>query len=328
MFDMDIGMIGLSYKSACFKTRENFTLVFDAIRRDYTGVLVNTCNRSEFYFSYENVEQALKSIFSCISRHIENIEHSPLYHALGLNCFQHLGRVTSGIDSIIFGESDIQRQVKISYQKALKGKKLPKELHFLFQKGLKIGKNTRQLFFKSNKKLILPSIIYSILEKTLENTQNVKALLIGNSSINRKIVPFFQQRGLEITLMTTRVDKEKNKYRFKMTNQDILNNWHDFDVIIAATNRKVSLPFLEGKNFKQKIIIDLGMPSNFDRKVFNDKFIKFLDVDEVLQNVHSTIDPKVSTLSSYFVQKSVEKQFLIFQHKPLCQMESPDMVLV
>ena len=41
-----------------------------------------------------------------------------LYSYFGKNCFHHLGKVISGIDSAILGESDIQRQVKHKHPKS------------------------------------------------------------------------------------------------------------------------------------------------------------------------------------------------------------------
>jgi glutamyl-tRNA reductase len=41
-----------------------------------------------------------------------------LYSFFGSECFSHLAKVAAGFDSVIFGEAEIQRQIKKAYEQA------------------------------------------------------------------------------------------------------------------------------------------------------------------------------------------------------------------
>src|SRR5207244_4328762 len=103
-------------------------------------VVLSTCNRTEIYFSAENLAEAHSDLLAHFRKQIEEPFEHRLYSYFGIDCFAHLCRVASGLDSAILAETEIQRQVKVAYAA---GRVLPSCLHYIFQKALKVSKGMR-----------------------------------------------------------------------------------------------------------------------------------------------------------------------------------------
>lgn len=152
---MQVGIIGINHKSSPFEVREKLARIFrNQFASDYSHnfILLSTCNRTELYFSSHQLAETHVNLLERLKYQIGEESIHVLYSYFGKDCFCHLVRVISGLDSAIFGESDIQRQVKVAYETRRKRQLLSHDLHFLFQKGLKIAKEIRTSFIRAKKR--------------------------------------------------------------------------------------------------------------------------------------------------------------------------------
>src|SRR2546428_10305494 len=110
------------------------------------GVLLSTCNRTEFYLVADD-EPALEAVWSLLR---ERFPTGPApaagareygYIARDRDGVRHLYRVSSGLDSMILGESQIQGQVREAWE-ASRAQAGP-VLHRLFQTALHVGSRVR-----------------------------------------------------------------------------------------------------------------------------------------------------------------------------------------
>ena len=154
---MQIGVIGVNHKSANLELRESLTDAFQRLFQNeipsplsLPPVLISTCNRTELYFVCSQLPEAHTKLLQSIRSFIHKEFEHALYSYFGKEAFLHLVRVTTGLDSAILGETEIQGQIKKDYEKSCQSP-LPKELHFAFQKALKIGKQVRtKALFQKN----------------------------------------------------------------------------------------------------------------------------------------------------------------------------------
>src|SRR5438132_1115680 len=122
---MRVGILGTNFKTASLGVREALSLAcqkkmpaFSEIVRKYACVILSTCNRVEIYFSAPDLAEAHSEILQVLKEEIQTPFEHQLYSYFGLDCFMHLAHVTAGLDSAIVAESEIQRQVKTSYEQA------------------------------------------------------------------------------------------------------------------------------------------------------------------------------------------------------------------
>jgi glutamyl-tRNA reductase len=117
---LGLTVVGISHRTAPVEIRERVAVrAVDALRtaieaRDLTdsgeAVVLSTCNRTEFYFA-AGVEHAAE-VTRLVSLRAGVDVGAQLYLRRDRDAVMHLFAVASGIESMIFGEAQIQGQVK------------------------------------------------------------------------------------------------------------------------------------------------------------------------------------------------------------------------
>jgi glutamyl-tRNA reductase len=125
-----LGIVGLSHKTAPIEVRERVAFAEDALgealRRLVTvpgigeAMIVSTCNRVELYAGVDD-GGALEALqrFLIDERALPASMRAHLYAQAGHDALRHLFRVASSLDSMVVGESQILGQVKEAYSFAL-----------------------------------------------------------------------------------------------------------------------------------------------------------------------------------------------------------------
>ena len=154
---MSLLVLGINYHSAPIAVREKLAILerelpralgsLTALPDVQEGALLSTCNRTEAYAvampDAGPLEDALAEFLAGwhgLSRR-EFDGHLYCYRAGA--AASHLFAVASGLDSMILGEPDIQRQVKTALEAAQAARTVGTRLNKLFQEALVTGKRAR-----------------------------------------------------------------------------------------------------------------------------------------------------------------------------------------
>src|SRR5207245_9133390 len=102
------------------------------------GVLLSTCNRTEFYIA-EPAEAVPEAVWAILTERLGDGREASAYGYLQRDreAVRHLYRVSAGLDSMILGESQIQAQVREAWE--LSKAQAGPVLHRLFQTALSVG---------------------------------------------------------------------------------------------------------------------------------------------------------------------------------------------
>jgi glutamyl-tRNA reductase len=148
--------LGISYKTAPVALRERLalteieagrfvqSLVEEAVVNE--AVAISTCNRTEIYLVSADPVRAETALLGALSRRadIRPTELAGLiYSPRNCDAARHLYRVTSGLESMIVGEAEVQGQVKRSYEAALAAGTTGPLTNKLFTAALQTGKRVR-----------------------------------------------------------------------------------------------------------------------------------------------------------------------------------------
>ena len=333
---MDIGVIGINHKLADLKLRESFAKIchqrFSSCQFTYTEegfVLLNTCNRTEVYFSSGNLAGTQSYILNILRRDLGDIEEKfdqKLYSYFGHDCFYHLARVTAGLDSAIAAETEIQGQVKAAYEKVAESFQLPKDIHYLFQKSLKIGKGIRTDLPLGRG---LPDIEHAIINAgshLCDTPEKSKLLIVGVSDINRKILSFFEAKNFQnITICNRSPGPAKalaEKNGLKVLGWNRLQDWVDYDWILFGTKSPdylISKKDLVGKPMSHKLIIDLCVPRNVDPALGRHPDITLLNIDQINRTLNTRRQRMMKALleAEGLVHSETKRQIELFREKEL-----------
>ncbi|MCH9609674.1 MAG: Glutamyl-tRNA reductase [Chlamydiales bacterium] len=323
---MRIGVIGINHKLASLTLREKIAKVCSrrfnpcSLHSKIAYIPLSTCNRTEIYFHADNLSEAHSYLLYVLREGIDEEFEQRVYSYFGIDCFQHLARVTAGLDSAMIGETEIQGQVKQAYLEAKE--KLPSELHFLFQKSLKIGKQVRSQFTIRRGLSSLEETIYATGSEYLGGLEDKKILFVGVSNINQKIYSWLQRKKIgKITYCNRTAEKISHPRKLDWEN---LERWHTYDLVIFGTKCPHFLienaPRLSGS----RLLIDLSVPRNVNPKMARHPQLKLMNIDQLIRVMERNRNLKLSELEwieSQIIDKESKKQFGIFTLKKLSHLQ-------
>lgn len=315
---MQIGVLGINHKSAPLSLREQVAQVCAAFY-EFDRVILSTCNRTEIYFSGDNLAELQCQIFAELKKRLNHSSEHAFYSFFGEECFYHLACVTAGIDSKLLAESDIQRQVKVAYEMSRNRGHLSTALHYLFQKSLKLAKDARSHFplFQSN--IHLEGMVYQIVDSILEKNRSL--LLIGNSEMNRKIIHYFYRRKKgRMTLVSrdlTTAHPFALDYGLTLKNRDELAHAQFYDGIISATTTDEYLLTTLPARRHTRLILDLSVPRSVHPDMGLDPALTLLNMEhigELFAHAHTVRHTEVEQVKQ-FLASSVHAYTQRFQQK-------------
>ena len=149
-------LLGTSHKTAPLAVRERVALPDGRAERFLRelaehpeireAVVLSTCNRTELYVVANDPVEAETTVLGMLARQA-GLRPTELIDAIYAhrNCdaARHLYRVTSGLESMIVGEAEVQGQVKRSYEAALAARTTGPLTNKLFRAALATGKRVR-----------------------------------------------------------------------------------------------------------------------------------------------------------------------------------------
>ena len=326
---MRAGVLGINYKSCDLHLRELLARACQRLFRsdsseaaEFSIVLLSTCNRTEIYFSAPDLADAHSELLNLLRQEIDCPFEHKLYSYFGGDCFTHLARVASGLDSAIVSETEIQRQVKIAYAGAAFDHALSSPVHFLFQKSLKTAKTIRSSFPLPRGTPTLEGIIFDLC-KNLNRDSSL--FFVGNSEINRKILAYFKGKGMHRLNLCTRgvlsAQEVALDYQVRIVDWSSVSSWQEHDIVICGSNYPEYLIYPEQLDrsapLKNRFIFDLSMPRNVDPRVGRHPKIHLLNIEELSQLIAATRSSHLQDMrqAENMLQASIERQIALYHHK-------------
>lgn len=306
---INIGVIGLNHKTASLEVRE---ALCNAARNVQQLTLfqekmklckISTCNRTEIYFSSKNLSDDHHTLLSLLRRQVNLDFQQSLYTFFGRDCLSHLTYVICGLDSMKEGETEIQGQVKRAYAQAHAAQTLNTDLHFAFQKALRLGKLVRSNFNLGSCIPLERSITTSLISHA--NKQS-SILFVGASHTNQRIIRHLASIGYENLYLVNRTLKHKN-IQARVLPWTALRSWSDFNVVICATTSPEPLIHLEDANTGKQLLIDLSVPRNIDPRLASIEGKTLYNIDTLYQSLASQncekAEPQYRRIDPYIQEK-------------------------
>ncbi len=170
---------------------------------------------------------------------------------------------------------------------------LPEQLHYLFQKALKVSKQVRtELPMQRG----LPDLEHALLaagSQTFKCVQEAKVLFVGASDINRKFIPFFKNKNFQHLTLCNRSPQVAldlaAQYGLNTLDWREIDRWHDFDWIIFGTKASGYLAncqaYNPGNRSDPKLVIDLCVPRNVHPDIAKLPGVILMNIDEINQTL-------------------------------------------
>lgn len=212
---MPLALVGLSHRTAPVEVRERLAFPGREAERALAAlgsagvgeaVLLATCNRTELYLNPES-EGALARVEAFLAEAAGPLPGSLaryLYRLDGDEVARHLFRVTSGLDSMVLGEAEVQGQVRDAYQRSSEAELTGAVLNRLFQTALAVGGRVRSETKVSEGTHSVASVAVDLARKIFGDLRGKGILVLGAGDTAERVVAALGREGVEGVLVANR----------------------------------------------------------------------------------------------------------------------------
>ncbi|HEX3443227.1 MAG TPA: glutamyl-tRNA reductase [Chthoniobacterales bacterium] len=300
---MNIVCFGLSHQTAALEVRERFAFPELALPaalarlttvQDVTeGVIVSTCNRTEFYVVGERADCSAPVFFKSFYPDFQAGDERYLFRFAGSECARHLFRVASGLESMVVGETEIFGQIKRAYQYATSAGTTGKFLNRLFQKSFQVAKQVRSSTAITRGGVSVGSVAVDVAEQIFGNLAGRKIMIIGAGETGAKTAKAFQSHGVEQIFVSNRsFDRAEALAALTGGRAIHFHGWEtefrDLDILVSSTAAPHPIitfdkfaTFWRARQHRPLFMIDLAMPRDIDPAVQNLEGVYLYDLDSL-----------------------------------------------
>lgn len=306
---MYILMAGLSHKTAPVEVREQFAISAGKINDAYKYlaqnqaleglVILDTCNRTEIYATSRDVEagtKALEDFFHNFSRQHFHTIQKHIYQPSCYETIHHLFNVTSGLDSMILGETQIIGQVKDAIEQAMELGYSDSILNALFQRSIHVGKKVRTETGIDTHPISVSYAAVELARNLFGSLAGKTVMVVGAGEMNELTTKYLMQNGVSSVIVSNRSFERALQMATKLNGKAVkfdklADELQSADIVISCTaaNHYVitsanSRKILEERNGKQIILIDIAVPRDIEPNLQEIPGVNVYDIDD-LQNV-------------------------------------------
>ena len=214
---MYVLVAGLNHRTAPVEIREKLAITGVALQDTYKqllqqegiegAVIVNTCNRTEVYATTRDIEQGTKVLEQMLQGYSGINSQELKQYLYQPNCYEaiyHLFRVTSGLDSMILGETQVIGQVKDAYMAAMEANASDGVLNALFQKALYVGKKVRTETEIDSHPLSISSAAVEMARNVLGDLHGKTVMVVGAGEMSELTTRYLMQHGVQSVIVSNR----------------------------------------------------------------------------------------------------------------------------
>ncbi|GAA5119282.1 glutamyl-tRNA reductase [Luteolibacter yonseiensis] len=304
---MELFCLGLNHRTAPVEVREKFAVGTNKLGTasmelvslaDATeGVVISTCNRTEFYLAAEDAKDALGKIETRLAQKVD-VDSSVtdhFYRMEKIEAARHLCRVVSGLDSMMLGETEIFGQVKQAYGSALEAGATGGILNKLFQRAFSVGKKVRTETSIQEGSTSVGNVAVDLAEKIFGHLKNSEVMILGAGEMSRITAQSLVSRGAKSIFVTNRSFERAQELANEMGGSALrFDDWQSalarVDVVISSTGAPHAIvqradveKARRARKYRPLFFIDIAVPRDIDPAVGEIEEVYLYDIDTLEQ---------------------------------------------
>jgi glutamyl-tRNA reductase len=256
------------------------------------GVLLSTCNRTEFYLA-EPDDAALEAVWALLSERLGGGRSASEYGYTqrDRDAVRHLYRVSAGLDSMILGESQIQGQVRDAWETS-KAQAGP-VLHRLFQSALLVGARVRSETGLATGAASAPSAAVAVAAKIFTRLAGRSALILGAGDVAELAATCLVSEGVQVTLVANRTYERARAIADELHARAVpldeaWESFADADIVLCSTAAPHAVVTWERvaaaiarRQGRPLCILDLAVPRDVEPAVAQLENVFLYDIDDL-----------------------------------------------
>lgn len=302
-----IVLLGMNHKTAPVEIREQLALVCRAqthplhflphMQQVDELFLLSTCNRVEFLFTCNCLNEAIQEVKSLLKLHLGNPTQHPsesyYYIHQNLDAVKHLFRVASSLDSMVVGEPQILGQIKNAYREATECRTVGVILNRLLHKTFSVAKRVRSETMIGSHAVSISYAAVELARKIFGELRDKRIMLIGAGEMAELAAEHFLAQGARQMVVANRTLERavELSQRFRADTipfGHILDTLKDMDIVLTSTGSQdpilryqdVKARMRERRN-KPLFFIDIAVPRDIDPLVNKIDNVYVYDIDDL-----------------------------------------------
>ncbi len=339
---MEFLLVGLNHRTSPLEVREQLALTKDQLplalqaMAEYgvPGVILSTCNRSEFYAmdpgdgtaspigqqsSEERIKRFLADQFKVSLADLDQF----LYVYRGKQCVNHLFRVASSLDSMILGEGQIIGQVRESFEAAGQSETVPVPVSHLFQWALRVGRKVRRETGIGRNALSVSRACVELAKRALGGLQDRRVMVVGAGDAGELTGRALTRAGVRDIIVTNRTYHRAQELAQRLAAQavplkELSRALEATDIVIGCTDAPEYIlregevrRSMAAREQRPLFLLDIAVPRNIDPAVADIDNVHLYDVDDLhaFSNVNAQETAEEARLAEELVVQET-KRFL------------------
>jgi len=304
---MDTGLTlvatGISHKTASLSMREHVSLsaeeLPDALHHMGAeignGVILSTCNRTEIYFVAEpgrsSHPHALDLFMGVTGASHPRIEQHTYYYR-DEAAVRHLHRVACGMDSMIFGEVEILRQVRSAMSSSFETGFLTSALDRLFHSALRAGRRLHAETFLGRHDQSVASAAVTLARGVLGDISESRVLVLGAGDAGAMTVKAMLREGASNIQIANRTygraaSLATHTGTVAVPLRRVPELLCEADLVVCASaspllSKEALLSVIPMRCRGPIVLADIGVPRNIDPSVRDIPGVHLFDMDDLM----------------------------------------------
>lgn len=301
---MNLFVLGIDHRSAPVEVRERVAFrpsqyaaaLGELVELGLTeAALLSTCNRVEIYGVANDLEaaQAVREWLHAFHGLAPGTLDEQLFLHANAAAAEHLFAVTSGVNSLVVGESQIQRQVREAAAQAGAHRSLGPVLNTLFRRALEVGKRVRTETMIDRHAASVSQAGVELARRVFGKLGNASVLLVGSGKVSELAAKNLLDNGASrITLVNRTLEHACQLAQSWGGNalpfEELQSALNDSDIVITSTSAphtvvhlyhvQLALAVRQGRPL---ILIDLAVPRDVDDEVGALPGVHLFNVDDL-----------------------------------------------
>jgi glutamyl-tRNA reductase len=299
-------VVGLNYRTAPVEVRERFALSEEEMHlalqglKQTTGILegviVATCNRTEIYAVVDRLHLCGHYIRAFLEQwfKIPRKEfNSHLYMYENDRAVEHLFRVTSGLDSMIIGETQILGQIRDAFLLAQEERATGTLFNRLFKQAITVAKRAHSETSIGESAVSVSYAAVELGKRIFGRFDDKTVMIVGAGKMSELTAQHLHANGAKEVLVVNRTLEKAEELAEKFQGSalafdEALSRLKDADIVISSTGaekfvitRKHIETAMAARKKKPLFLIDIAVPRDIEPASGDIPNVFLYDIDDL-----------------------------------------------
>ncbi len=312
---MHILAVGLNYKTAPVEIREKLTFSEDQLQaamRELNGrksvlenVIISTCNRTEIYAVVDQLHTGRYYIKQFLSDWFDVDKEAftsylSIYETDG--AIEHLLRVTSGLDSMVLGETQILGQMKQAFLRAQESGTTGTIFNQLFKQAITMSKKGHKDTEIGENAVSVSYAAVELAKKIFGDLVHKHIVIVGAGKMGELAAKNLHGSGVKKVSVINRTFAKAQVVADQFngcahTMEDLETVLTDADIVISSTGasdyvitREAMEPIHKKRKGKPLFFVDIAVPRDLDPAMENLESVFLYDIDDLQGIVDANLE--------------------------------------